>query len=273
MLTYIINWTADPAAFTIPIWGREIRWYALAFVIGLILSNRMLAKIWKHEHLKAEWLDHLFFYVFFGMVIGARLGHVLFYDPLSYLKDPLEILYVWHGGLASHGGTLGILIAVWLYSRKITHRPLLFTLDRLIVPVGFFAALIRLGNLMNSEVYGIPTTLPWGFNFLRSPEWYHPPINQLPCHPTQLYEALVYLLIGLLCLWMYWNRHAYRHPGRLFGTFLTGIFLPRFLIEYLKNPQEAFEQTMLLNMGQLLSIPFILAGLWLIYRSYHPRWK
>ena len=144
---------------------------------------------------------------------------------------------------------------------------MLWTLDRLVVPVGFVAALIRLGNLMNSEIYGHPTTLPWGFNFVRSYEWYLPPINQLPCHPTQLYEAFFYILTGFICLWMYWKREDYKYPGLIFGVFLIGIFLSRFFIEYFKNVQESFEENMILNMGQLLSIPFIIAGIWLTYKG------
>ena len=272
MLAYI-TWTADPAAFHIPIWGREIRWYALAFVIGLMLGYWIVSKIWKHEKLNIEWLDKLFFYVFFGMIIGARLGHVLFYDPISYLKDPIQILYVWQGGLASHGGTLGIIIAIWIYSRKVTHKSMLWTFDRLVVPVGFVAALIRLGNLMNSEIYGHPTTLPWGFNFVRSYEWHMHPINGMPCHPTQLYEAFFYILTGFICLWMYWKRQDYKYPGLIFGVFLIGIFLSRFFIEFFKNVQETFEENMMLNMGQLLSIPFIIAGIWLIYKGLKAKYS
>ncbi|MDR2804388.1 MAG: prolipoprotein diacylglyceryl transferase [Dysgonamonadaceae bacterium] len=262
-----ITWTADPAAFTIPIWGREIRWYALAFVIGLMFGTWIVSKIWKHEKLNIDWLDKLFFYVLISMIIGARLGHILFYDPISYLKHPLEIFAVWHGGLASHGGTLGILIAIWIYSKKVTHKSMLFTLDRLVVPVGFVAALIRLGNLMNSEVYGHPTTAPWGFNFVRSQEWYLFPINQQPCHPTQLYEAFFYILTGFLCLWMYWKREDYKYPGLIFGVFLIGIFLSRFFVEFFKNVQESFEENLILDMGQLLSIPFIVAGIWFTYKG------
>jgi prolipoprotein diacylglyceryl transferase len=270
MLGYV-TWTADPVAFTIPLWGKEIRWYALAFVVGLSFGTWIVSKIWKHERLEAEWLDKLFMYVVIAMIVGARLGHVLFYEPMEYLRHPLEILMVWHGGLASHGGTIGILIAIWIYSRRVTKRSMLFTLDRLVVPVGFVAALIRLGNLMNSEVYGRPTTLPWGFNFVRSAEWYMPGIDRLPCHPTQIYEAFFYILTGLVCLWMYWKRKDYQYPGLIFGVFLIGIFLSRFFVEFLKNVQESFETSMALDMGQLLSIPFILAGFWFTYRGWRKK--
>jgi prolipoprotein diacylglyceryl transferase len=272
MLAYI-TWTADPAAFHIPIWGREIRWYALAFVLGLMRGLWILSKMWKHEKLNIEWLDKLFIYAVVSLIIGLRLGHILFYDPISYLKNPLEILAIWHGGLASHGGAIGILIGIWIYSKRVTHKNMLWTLDRLVVPVGFIAVLVRLGNLMNSEIYGHPTTLPWGFNFVRSPEWHYPPINGLPCHPTQLYEAFFYLLTGFLCLWMYWKRENYRYQGLIFGVFLIGIFLSRFFIEFFKNVQESFEENMILDMGQLLSLPFIIAGIWLTYKGLKAKYS
>jgi len=265
MLAYI-TWTADPVAFTIPLIGWKIRWYALAFVIGLTLGLWIVSKIWKHEKVNIEWLDKLFYYVFFSMIIGARLGHILFYDPISYLKNPMEIFAIWHGGLASHGGTIGILIAIWIYSKRVTHRSMLWTLDRLVVPVGFVAALIRLGNLMNHEVYGHPTNVSWAFRFIENLPYVqvgYSPVFSPPSHPTQLYEAFFYILTGFICLWMYWKREDYKYPGLIFGVFLIGIFLSRFFIEYFKNVQESFEEGMILNMGQLLSIPFIIAGIWL----------
>ena len=264
MLAYI-TWTADPIAFTIPLIEWEIRWYALAFVIGLTLGLWMVSKIWKHEKLNVEWIDKLFYYVFFSMIIGARLGHILFYDPISYLKNPLEIFAIWHGGLASHGGTIGILIAVWIYSKRVTHRSMLWTLDRLVIPVGFVAALIRLGNLMNHEIYGHPTHVSWAFRFIKNLPYVHagyPPVFSPPSHPTQLYEAFFYILTGFICLWMYWKREDYKYSGLIFGVFLIGIFLSRFFVEFFKNVQESFEEGMVLNMGQLLSIQFIIAGMW-----------
>jgi len=267
MLLAFINWTVDPAAFTIPFIHREVRWYGLAFAFGFALGVWIVSKIWKHEKLNNVWFDKLFIYVVVGTVVGARLGHCLFYNPSYYLSNPVEILKIWEGGLASHGGTLGILIAVYIFSKKITHKSMLWTLDRLVVPVGFVAALIRLGNLMNHEVYGHPTVMPWGFNFYNSVEWYRAPINSLPCHPTQIYEALCYIVTGFLCLWLYWKKDAYKQQGLLFGIFFIGIFVPRFFIEFFKNVQESFEAGWPLNMGQLLSIPFILAGIWFTYKG------
>ncbi len=267
MILSFITWNADPVAFKIPLINWEVRWYGLAFAVGFLAGWWIVSKIWKHEKIKPEWLDSLFIYVFLGTLIGARLGHCLFYSPKHYLANPIEILKVWEGGLASHGGVIGILIAVYIYSRKITKKNMLWTLDRLVVPVGLVAALIRLANLMNSEIYGHPTTLPWGFRFVRSKEWYLPPINGLPCHPTQLYEALCYLITFAICLWLYWKKEAYKKPGLIFGIFFIGIFVSRFFIEFFKNVQEDFEAGWILNMGQILSIPFILAGCWFAYKG------
>ncbi|MDR0833143.1 MAG: prolipoprotein diacylglyceryl transferase [Candidatus Symbiothrix sp.] len=272
MLSYI-TWTADPVAFVLPVIGREVRWYGIAFALAFAVGVWLVGKEWKNEKLPPPWFEKLELYVLISAIVGARLGHCLFYAPHYYLVHPLEILKIWEGGLASHGGTLGIVIAIWMYSKQVTKKSMLWTFDRLVVPVGFSAAFIRLGNLMNHEIYGHPTTLPWGFKFTRSREWYLPPINELPTHPTQLYEAFFYVLISCICLWMYWKRKDYKYEGLIFGVFLIGIFLPRFFIEYLKNVQESFEANMTLDMGQWLSIPFIVAGFYFACKGLKERAK
>ena len=254
MLLAFIDWRADPAAFIIPGIGWEVRWYGLAFAIGFALGLWIVSKIWKHEKLNNDWLDKLFIYVFVGTVVGARLGHCLFYEPEYYLANPVEILKIWRGGLASHGGTLGILIAIYIYSKRVTRKSMLWTLDRLVVPVGFVAALIRFANLMNSEIYGHTTTLPWGLVFERNRE-------TLPKHPTQIYEALYYALTYLTLRFVYRKSDNRPRPFLIFGMFLIMVFLFRFCIEFIKNPQEDFEQNMMFNMGQLLSAPFIILGI------------
>ncbi|MCL1936931.1 MAG: prolipoprotein diacylglyceryl transferase [Candidatus Azobacteroides sp.] len=268
MLSFI-TWTADPVAFTIPFIDKEVRWYGIAFAVGFSLGWWIVQKMWKYEKLNEMWLEKLFFYVIVSATVGARLGHCLFYNPGYYLSHPIDILKIWEGGLASHGGTIGILLAIWIFSRKY-HVNMLWVLDRVVVPVGFVAALIRLGNLMNHEIYGHPTTLPWAFRFIENISYIHrgeAPVFGPPSHPTQLYEAFFYVLTSCICLWMYWKRKDYKYEGLIFGVFLIGIFLSRFFVEFFKNVQETFEENMILDMGQLLSIPFIIAGIWFTYKG------
>jgi prolipoprotein diacylglyceryl transferase len=270
----VITWTADPVAFTIPLLERDVRWYGILFASGFLLGLWIVRKIWRHEQLKEEWYDKLFIYVVIATTVGARLGHCLFYgadnDFWYYYRHPFEIIKIWEGGLASHGGTLGILIAVWIYSKKVTCKSMLWTLDRLVVPVGFVAALIRFGNLMNHEVYGHPADVPWAFRFIRNISYLkqgEPPVFSAPSHPTQLYEAFFYILTACICLWMYWKREDYKYPGLIFGVFMIGIFLSRFFVEFFKEVQARFEENMFLDMGQLLSIPFIVAGIWFTWKG------
>ena len=267
-----ITWTASPDIISGHL--ATVRWYGLMFAIGFWAGYEVVWREFRHERAPERWVASLFFYVIVATVVGARLGHVFFYDWDYYSRHLSEIPKIWEGGLASHGGVIGILIAIWLYSRWVTKRSMLWTLDRLVVPVGLVAALIRLGNLFNHEIYGGPTSLPWGFRFVDNVnEWMQgaPPVFTVPCHPTQLYEALCYLLVFGLCMWMYWKRNDQERPGLIFGVFMLGIFLARFVIEYVKNVQEPWEIAMRarlgLDMGQLLSIPFIVLGIWLIVRA------
>ena len=273
MLEYI-TWTADPVAFLIPFTGREVRWYGICFSLAFAVGSWFVWKQWRNEKLPEVWFEQLFLYVITSAVIGSRLGHCLFYAPQYYLANPVEILKIWEGGLASHGGTLGIVIAIWIYSKQVTKKSMMWTFDRLVVPVGFSAAFIRLGNLMNHEIYGHATDMPWGFRFIENlhhvARGYEPVFSQ-PSHPTQLYEMFFYVLTSCICLWMYWKRKDHKYEGLIFGVFLTGIFLPRFFIEYLKNVQESFEEGMMLDMGQWLSIPFIVAGLYLAWQGWKKR--
>ena len=271
MLLDFVTWTASPNLIDSFV---TVRWYGLMFAIGFLLGYEIVSRIFKHEGAPERWLGSLFIYVVLATIIGARLGHVLFYDWSYYSQHLGEIPKVWEGGLASHGGTAGILFAVWLFSRWVTKRPMLWTLDRLVVPVGFVAALIRIGNLMNHEIYGCATDLPWGFRFVENVhQWMQgaEPVFTAPSHPTQLYEAACYFIVGAVCMWMYWRRNAQEREGLIFGVFMLGIFVPRFLIEYVKNVQEPWEiamrQSVGVDQGQLLSVPFIILGIWLVVRA------
>lgn len=263
MLSYI-TWTVDPEAFVVL--GRGIRWYGILWATGVALTAYVVHKMYKSENLPEKWFDSLFMHVVIGLIIGARLGHCLFYDPILYLSHPLDILKVWEGGLSSHGGAIGMLIGIWIYAHRVAKKSVIWALDRLIVGVAIGATCIRLGNLMNSEIYGGPTSMPWGFRFVldMGPD-------AVPCHPTQLYEAFVYFIIFLLTMYMYWKTDAKQKQGLILGVSLIGIFLSRFFIEYIKNVQEPFEiqmrESIGMDMGQVLSIPFILWGIWLVWNA------
>jgi len=269
MILLEITWEVNPAIFTIG--DREIRWYALAFALGFIIGYKIVERMFKKENLNPAWLDPLLFFTVGGTIVGARLGHCLFYAPQYYLANPVEILKMWEGGLASHGGVLGIIIAIYFFSKYYSHKSMLWAFDKLVVPTGLVAALIRLGNLMNHEVYGLPTDLPWGFRFIENlPYWMHrgaAPVFSPPSHPTQIYEAICYLLTFALCMWLYFKKDAWKKEGFIFGIFMICIFVSRFFIEFLKNVQEEFEVGMTLDMGQWLSIPFILLGIICVWRA------
>jgi prolipoprotein diacylglyceryl transferase len=270
-LLLAIHWNVSPEIFNLG--PLSIRWYGLLFAAGFFLGYTIMVRMFKYEGSNPEWVDKLFIYVIVATIIGARLGHVLFYDWSYYSHHLAEIFlpiaktatggykFVGYQGLASHGGTIGIIIAVWLYSKRITKRNMLWTLDRLAVPVALVSAMIRTGNLMNSEIYGIATNLPWGFVFDRNGE-------TLAKHPTMIYEALCYLATFFLLLYFFYKRKNLKDRQGLFlGIFFIGVFLSRFLIEFVKEDQEAFEAGMALNMGQILSIPFVIAGVLLIWNA------
>jgi phosphatidylglycerol---prolipoprotein diacylglyceryl transferase len=255
MLLNYIEWSVHPEIFpgVLP-----VRWYGLLFASSFISGYIVLMRIFRHENLSVKVLDSLATYVFVTTIIGARLGHVFFYEPESFLSDPISILKIWEGGLASHGAAIGILAGVWLFSRK-HNKPYVWVLDRLVIVVALGGFFIRMGNLMNSEIFGEVTSLPWGFIFTS--------YDSNPRHPTQIYEGLSYLAIFGYLLRHYWKTNGSPKPGYLLGVFLVLLFTMRFLIEFVKMPQVDFETNMALNMGQLLSIPFIIAGLVIIFRK------
>jgi prolipoprotein diacylglyceryl transferase len=253
ILDYVI-WNVDPEIFHLG--HLAIRWYGLLFAIAFVVGYYIFRYFLKHEKLPLERLDQLTLYVALGIIIGARLGHVLFYDPGYYFSHPLKIFAIWEGGLASHGAAIGLLIALYLFKNKYKFN-LLWLLDRIAVVVAIGGMFVRLGNLMNSEIYGVQTSLPWGFIFVREGE-------TVPKHPTQIYEALSYLIIFIFLFVSYRKNFLFPTKGLAFGVFLILLFGARFMIEFIKNPQEDFETALPLFMGQILSIPFILAGIILI---------
>jgi prolipoprotein diacylglyceryl transferase len=260
VLTYI-TWDIDPDIFTIPFINHPVRWYGLLFAFAFLISQQIMYFIYKRDGRPATEVDTLTVYAVVATIVGARLGHVLFYDPIHYFQNPIKILMVWEGGLASHGGVIGILIAIYLFSRK-TNANYLWVLDRVSIVASLTFCIIRLGNLMNSEMIGTPTNLPWAFIFTR--------MDDVPRHPAQLYEAIHYF-IWFIVLFLVWYRLKDRMKiGLLFSWSLIMLFSLRFVDEFFKLDQVDFEGSMILNMGQLLSIPFILTGvLLLIFKVYN----
>lgn len=266
-----IHWNANPEFFSLG--PFSVRWYGLMFALGFLAGYQIMYKMFKFENSNTEWLDKLFIYTIVATIVGARLGHVFFYGWSYYSQHLLEIVlpisrgetggykFVGYQGLASHGGGIGIILAIYFYSKRVTKRPMLWTLDRLIIPTALVGAMIRTGNLMNSEIYGVATNLPWGFIFDRNHEI-------IAKHPTQIYEALGYLVVFGTSLWMFFKAKELKdREGFIIGFGFAGIFVTRFFVEFIKENQEAFEAGMSLNMGQLLSIPFILVGSYLMYRA------
>lgn len=261
-----ITWNTDPEIFKVG--GFSLRYYSLLFAVAFFLGYVLLKNIYRKEGWDEPLLSPLVIYIIAGTVIGARLGQVLFYE-FGYYKDHfLEMLFPfrisngqfeWTGyqGLASHGGAVGILLAVWLYARKYKFS-VLWVLDRLVIVVALGGFFIRLGNFFNSEILGLPSTLPWAVVFAK--------VDLVPRHPAQLYEALAYLFI-FIGLWFLYKRGGHQQNGVLFGWFLVLVFSARFLIEFVKTDQKEFERSLVLNMGQLLSIPFVLAGLYFLLRD------
>lgn len=269
MVLNYINWNVNPEIFSLG--ALSVRWYGLLFAGGFYVGYLIMERFFRKEKVPVAILDKLAMYMIVSTVIGARLGHCLFYEPDYYLNNPIEILYIWHGGLASHGAAVGIIFALFLFS-KYQKPDFWWTIDRIVIVVALAGFFIRMGNLMNSEIYGHETTMPWGFVFLRDNQ-------EIPRHPTQIYEALSYLILFFVLRWYYYKKDGLPNNGFLFGAFLIVLFSIRFIVEFLKVEQVNFEKGMLLNMGQLLSIPFIIAGIVIVYLSnqnklqYKFNWK
>ena len=253
-------WDADPVIFNIG--PLAIRWYSLSWIAAFVVGYQIFSWINRREERTEHDLDSIFVHMLLGALIGARLGHCLFYHPSHYLTHPVDIIAFWKGGvrgLASHGGAVGILVALYLYVRKHPDRSYLTLVDRVVVPTALGGAFIRLGNFFNSELYGQVTDVPWAIVFSR--------IDSLPRHPTQLYESFSYFVIFGLLLWAYQRTGKATPPGRLLGLFLTLIFSARFLIEFFKLRLSEYGADLPLSTGQLLSVPMVAAGIALIVYS------
>lgn len=261
MILNFIRWNVAPEIFSIG--DFSVRWYGLLFAAAFFFGYIIMKKIFEKENISIDWLDKLSIYMLIGTVLGARLGHVLFYQPTYYLNHPLEILQVWKGGLASHGAAIGILASLYFFSKK-SQKSYLWVLDRIVIVVALGGFFIRMGNLMNSEIVGNTTNVPWAFIFVRE----IPYLGDAPRHPSQIYESLSYLLLFLALAFMYFKKSSGNKPGLIFGIFLIGLFSARFIIEFFKDVQVGFERGMQLNMGQMLSLPFIAFGIFLLIRNF-----
>lgn len=250
-------WNMDPELLRLG--GFAIRWYGLMFAIAFFAGTLIMTRIFRLENKPAATIDRLLLYMLIAVVVGARLGETVFYNPFYFLRHPFEIIKVWEGGLASHGAVIGILIALYIYSKKTPDQPYLWILDRICIVVALGGSLIRIGNFFNSEIIGKPTQSTWGVIFQR--------VDSLPRHPAQLYESATYFLLFLLLLLLYSLLDTNKKQGVMVGAFLALGFSARFLIEFVKAPLTQADAYRVLSTGQLLSIPVILLGFFLLGRA------
>jgi prolipoprotein diacylglyceryl transferase len=274
MLSYL-SWNVDPVIFNLPISGQDwsLRWYGVCFALGFILSQQVLYYIYAQDKKSRQSVDILTIYMVVATIVGARLGHYLFYEWPLLVEDPgdwlLELITPPFTGLASHGATIALFASLYLYSRRYKDESYLWLVDRLVIVAAIVGCMIRLGNLFNSEIYGVPTALPWGVVFVRETDPGLLPL--VPRHPTQIYEALFCVLLFGITFYL-WKKHRHSLPeGIIGGTFMILLFTFRFLVEFLKNNQVDFESQYLLNMGQLLSLPAIALGVAIIFYALRSR--
>lgn len=274
-----INWAVDSEIID---GYRTPNLYGLLFVTGLVLGYFVVKRMFKQEGIKEDVLDKLVAYMVIATIVGARLGHVLFYGPYfdrfengflverGYFSHPEDIIKIWEGGLASHGAAVVILISLYIFSKKVVQKPFIWILDRISAPIAIGGTFIRLGNLVNHEMVGDITAVPWGFRFLHHDcaYPYDCPWEMIPVrHPAQLYEAICYFIAFLILLFLYWKKEKWKQPGFVFGCFLIFIFGARFMVEFIKLGQTARDDVWFLNTGQLLSIPLVIWGIALIFRA------
>jgi phosphatidylglycerol:prolipoprotein diacylglycerol transferase len=259
MLAYI-TWDVSPEI--IQLGPLSLRWYGLMFAFGFMIGFSLVRRMFLAEGAPEKWLDYVFYLLIAGTILGARLGHVLFYQPEYYFNNPGDILKIWEGGLASHGGVIGVVTALWVFSKYFSKKSFFWISDKVAAPIALVGAMIRFGNLMNSEIVGTPSDAPWAFLFVNAAR---ESLADVPRHPVQLYELLGYFALFVLLLWLYWKRESWRHPGYLTGLWFVGIFGTRFIWEYFKSDQGGFGVA--LTTGQWLSVPLVLIGAWMMYSS------
>lgn len=252
-MDYMI-WSVNPNLISMG--GITIRWYGVLFALSFIMAIKIMEWVFKRENKNIEEVDSLLIYMMIGTIVGARLGHCLFYDPSYYLSNPLKILKIWEGGLASHGGAMGIILAGYIFSIKFKHN-FVWLLDKIVIPAVLSGVFIRLGNLFNSEILGSQTTLPWAIIFNR--------IDSVPRHPVQVYESMVYLIIFITLFMTYKKFGTKLREGLLLGIFMITVFTARFFLEFVKVKQSAYSNDFGFSTGQFLSIPFILLGVYMIF--------
>ncbi len=271
MQPLFIEWDFNPVFFSIG--GIDIRYYGVMWALAILIGAQFFDYFCKSEGLKKEVSESIFIYATLGAMLGARIGHCVFYEPEVYLSEPWRIFTdIRNGGMASHGAAIGLLIGLWLFSKS-QKLPYIWSLDRIMIPVAVGGGLVRVGNLLNSEIFGEPTTMAWGFKFLRSRYWLYEYAPQA-CHPTQIYEALCYFAtFAVLCVLYFKYDMGRKRPGVIFGVGLMGIFLTRFLLEFIKTIQVDFESDMVLTMGQWLSVPFVVLGGVILYYAYKKSFK
>ena len=266
MMTFAtIVWDMNPEIFPSIFENLPLhpRWYGILFAIAFMVGFKIEENIFAREKLNPEWVDSLFMTVLIGTILGARLGHVFFYGWPYYSQHPEDILKIWEGGLASHGAVIGVIFSLWIWSKKVSKKSWLWILDRTVLAMAFGGSLVRLGNFFNSEIYGKETGSSIGVIFTAAGE-------NLPRHPTQLYEAFSYLSLFFIMWYLYWKTDKKQQTGYLFGLFMIVLWSLRFFIEFLKEAQvEGREDWVLnsLNTGQILSIPLVLTGVWLMFRK------
>lgn len=254
-------WSPDP--ILVEVGPLSVRWYGVFFAISHVMGYIIMKKIYQNEGKSCVELDNLLVYMMVGTIVGARLGHCLFYAPHYYINNPIDIFKIWEGGLASHGGAIGIAIALLVYVRKHGSQSFVWQLDRIVIPATLAGSLIRIGNFFNSEIVGVPSNLPWAVIFGR--------IDMVARHPTQLYESLSYILIFGVLANIYKSEKLRSIDGVLTGSFLVLVFGVRILLENTKEPQAAFTLPLPISVGQLLSIPAVMVGVWLLYRPFSQR--